>query len=400
MKALIQKELRENVKLAALGMGIYILLLLQVYRSYVMSPRDMTQPLTSGDFLMITGWFCALFGAVLGWLQIYNKRRPDLWAFLLHRPMTRASIFLAKAIAGLGLYAVAAGLPLLGFIIWARLPGHVGAPFEPIMLRPAAMFYLAGPVGYFAGMLTGLRQARWYASRPLGLGVAIVVIPLMALRPDFWQGVAILLLGEGILITAVWGGFQSQGHYQGQPAWGKAALTGALTLGSLAVVFPAAVFLSNFLPRSEAAGPHHNYSMTQTGTVYKVTTGVRRPSEIVDQEGKPLLDAKTGRMIELAEFNRHAAKGIGLNVEQDDGNRYRSWMQRDCSLFSGWRATPDTVWHFWDRYGRLVAYDAVSRRFIGSLGPNGFARDIAGQGDRFRKPEGGGQSRKRACSGL
>jgi hypothetical protein len=393
MKALVFKEIRENLKLAALGMGIYTLVLLQQYHGYVMSPRDMTQPLVNREFLMFTAWFCALFGAVLGWLQIHNERRPDLWAFLMHRPMTRTSIFLAKAIAGLGLYAVAAGLPLLGFIVWARLPGHVGAPFEPIMLRPAATFYLAGTVGYFAGMLTGLRQARWYASRALGLGVVIVVIPLMLLRPEFWQGLAILLLGAAILITAAWGGFQNHGHYHGQPALGKAALTGALTLGSLVVVGVAAVFLTKFLPRPEATGPEHSYSMTQTGAVFKVTVGAGRPPEIVDLEGKPLLDAKTGHMIELAEFNRHAPPAISLDVKQGDANRYRSWMERDCSLFSGWRATPDTVWYFWDRYGRLAGYDSASRRFIGSLGPNGFARDIAGQGDLFRKPEGGGQSR-------
>ena len=60
---------------------------------------------------------------MLGWLQVHNERRPDLWAFLIHRPMTRTGIFLGKVIAGLGLYALVVGLPLLGFIVWARLPG-------------------------------------------------------------------------------------------------------------------------------------------------------------------------------------------------------------------------------------------------------------------------------------
>ena len=43
------------------------------------------------------------------------------------------------------------------------------------MLRPVATILLAGTVPYFAGMLTALRQARWYASRALGLGVAFIV---------------------------------------------------------------------------------------------------------------------------------------------------------------------------------------------------------------------------------
>ena len=123
--------------------------------------------------LWSTVWFCAIFGAVLGWLQIHNERRPDLWAFLMHRPMTPTEIFLGKTLAGLGLYAVVVGAPLLGFIIWALWPGHVAAPFEPAMLRPLAAYVLAGVGFYFAGMLTGLRQARWYASRALGLGLAL-----------------------------------------------------------------------------------------------------------------------------------------------------------------------------------------------------------------------------------
>ena len=130
----------------------------------------MSQPLADAGILWSTAWFCGIFGAVLGWLQVHNERRPDLWAFLIHRPMTRTGIFLGKAMAGLGLYALVVGLPLLGFIVWARLPGHVAAPFELAMLRPVAAYFLAGIRYYFAGMLSDLRQARWYASRVLGAG--------------------------------------------------------------------------------------------------------------------------------------------------------------------------------------------------------------------------------------
>ncbi len=60
------------------------------------------------------------------------------------------------------------------------------------------------------------------------------------------------------------------------------------------------------------------------------------------------------------------------------------WMQaRDLKLAVGWRATSDTLWYYWRRYGRLVGYDIATRRCIGSLGPNGFARDLSGGGDRF-----------------
>jgi ABC-type transport system involved in multi-copper enzyme maturation permease subunit len=147
MKTLVSKELRENVKLAVLGLIIYALLLIVQYRDYVASPASLYHPLAGESLLWSTVWFSSIFGAVLGWLQLHNERRPDLWAFLLHRPMTRTEIFLAKSLAGLALYAVVVGLPLLCFIIWALWPGHVAAPFEPDMLRPVAACVLAG-VGF------------------------------------------------------------------------------------------------------------------------------------------------------------------------------------------------------------------------------------------------------------
>ena len=387
MKALVQKEFRENVKLAVLGLVIYMLLLVQQYRDYVSSPTSMVQPLGHGELQVITGMFCAIFGAVLGWLQIHNERRPDLWAFLMHRPMTHTGVFLSKTLAGLGLYALVVGLPLLGFIVWARWPGHVAAPFELTMLRPLAAYVLTGVVFYFAGMLTGLRQARWYASRALGLGVPIAVYFLVQTSPAFWQALLFILLGALILIAANWGGFQSHGFYRGQPAWGKAGLTAAVMLGSLIVAVTATALLSSFFPRTESPQARYSYEMTTNGAVFKVTQGPGKSWEIVDLEGKPLIDAKTGRMIELRDFRLRGAKATQFKTKPDEWTRYRPWMQADNSLSFDWRATPDTLWYYWSRYGRLVGYDIATRQCIGSLGPNGFSQDLSGGGDRFINSE-------------
>ncbi|MGO8926939.1 MAG: hypothetical protein ACLQU3_08635 [Limisphaerales bacterium] len=383
MKALVRKEMRENVRLAALGLVVHTLMLVQQYREYVASPTNMSQPLTNPGVLWSTAWFCGIFGAVLGWLQVHNERRPDLWAFLIHRPMTRTGIFLGKVTAGLGLYALVVGLPLLGFIFWARLPGHVAAPFELAMLRPVAAYALAGILYYFAGTLSDLRQARWYASRVLGVGVAVVVSLLVSVSPQFWQALFFILIGAAILATAVWGGFQSDGHYRGQPAVGKAALTTALMVGCLIVAFLAAMLVSNFFPRGQPSGTSSSYCMTTNGGILKWTRGGGRPDEIVDLEGKPLLDEKTGKPIEVKADNRRFAAATSLDVAQDGRPGGWTWMQRDLSLAIPWQATRDTLWYYWSRYGRLVGYDIPTRRCIGSLGPNGFAEDLAGGGDRI-----------------
>jgi hypothetical protein len=383
MKALVRKEIRENVKLAALGLVIYTLMLVQQYRDYVFSPNNMSQPLAHGGLQGFTGLFCAIFGAVLGWLQIHNERRPDLWAFLMHRPMTRPGIFLGKVIAGLGLYCFGVGLPLFGFIVWARWPGHVAAPFELTMLRPLAAYVLTGVVFYFAGMLTGLRQARWYASRALVLGVALAVYLLMRTSPAFWQSLLVFLLGAGILIAANLGGFLSHGYYRGQPAWGKAGLTAALMVGSLIVAATAVLFLSSFFPRMERPEARYSYDMTTNGAIFKVTEGPGKSWAIVDLEGKPLIDDKTGHMTELKDFRPRVAKPTQLDTDPDAWTGFRPWMQADNSLFFAWHQTADTLWYYWGRYGRLVGYDIATRRCIGSLGPNGFSQDLSGDGARF-----------------
>jgi hypothetical protein len=381
MKALVFKEIRENLKLGALGLVVYAALLLAEYCQYVARPARLYQPLAGWDLPWTTLWFCGIFGAVLGWLQIFNERRPDLWAFLLHRPMTRTEIFLGKTLAGFVLYAAVVGLPLACFIIWALWPGHVAAPFELRMLRPLAVCILAGVPCYFAGMVVGVRQARWYGSRTLGLGLAFLVCVLMPLTPAWWQGLLALLAGAAILIAAAWGGFQSHGYYRGQPACGKAALTIAVMGGTLIVVVAGAALLGDLIPGKEPAAPWLRYVVTEDGAVFKVTQGPDDSAEIVDLEGKPLMDAKTGRMITPSDFNRRHAKNANINVGNDRWNMFRLWPQADLSVAVGWEATSDTLWYYWRRYGRVVGYDIATRRCIGSLGPNGFAQDLYGSGE-------------------
>ena len=185
MKPLIQKDLRENLKVAVFGLLIFSLLLLQAYQTCLSTLNNLItgnssvlvndlQPLLAISLLTEAAFFCGIFGAALGWLQTRNEAHRDLWAFLIHRPVTRADIFWSKAIAGLCLYVLGAGLPLVVLVAVVRMPGHVAAPFEWAMTVPLVLIFLTGIAYYFAGLLTGLRQARWYVSRCFGIGLAFV----------------------------------------------------------------------------------------------------------------------------------------------------------------------------------------------------------------------------------
>jgi len=403
MKTLIRKELREIIILAVIGFGIFTFLLVQVYRSSTAffanlalgqtgwMGDDNVQPLL-GSFPKLAMVCCAIFGAILGWLQVHNERHRDLWAFLIHRPLSRTKIFFAKVIAGLCLYVVGAGLPLLGVIVMIRIPGHIAAPFEWAMVLPVTAYFLSGIVYYFAGLLTGLRQARWYASRGLGLGVAILVSVTVANVPDFWRALFLILLGGAIVATAAWGSFMSNGYYDGQPLLGRRALATSLMLGGFIVVMFVMVLLGSLVPNSFRESFHWSrYQMTKDGEIYKMTQPAGKPLQITELNGAPLKDTKTGRPITLTDFNRLADSESGIQADFEDQAQYQKRHQgrymESSHFFTLWRQTPDTLW-YWNQNGRLWGYDIASRRFIGSLGPSGFTPGLATGPDRFSRPEG------------
>jgi len=334
--------------------------------------------------------YCAIFGAALGWLQVHSERHRDLWAFLIHRPLSRSRIFFSKVIAGLCLYALGAVLPLLGMIMAIRMPGHLAAPFEWAMVLPVSVGLLCGIVYYFAGMLTGLRQARWYGSRALGVGVAIVAWIAANNVPEFSRALVLIGLGGAMAGGAAWGSFLSGGYYDGQPPWGRRALVASLMFGSFIVVLLVMLVLESLLPRGSY--PWSRYQTTKDGTLYKLTQPAHGVLQITDLAGQPLKDAKTGRAMTLNDFNHQAASepSVQANFEAAAQPEKAHYRYGDSSrFFTLWRQTPDTLW-YWNRNGRLWAYDLASRRFLGSLGPSGFIPGSTAGPDRFSGAEGRG----------
>ena len=393
MKTIIRKELRENLILGLLGLIVFSLMLLQHYRDSSIALKDVAsqfyfgqsdakmQPLLSLGLVPV-GFFCAIFGALLGWKQIFVERHRDLHAFLIHRPIRRTQIFWAKTAAGITVYLLATGIPLLCLVAWTRYPGHVAAPFEWQMTVPGFSFCASGLVFYFAGMLTGLRQARWYVSRGLGLAAATVVCLAVGMSSSLWQPVAAVGIGVVVLATAAWSAFKTSGYYQGQPAEGKVALIISMSVGSaVALVFLIGLG-STFVSGKDV--PWTYYTMGTNGVIYKITQVRGKQPEIVNLDGKQLLDEKTGRRMQLSEFNRRVAPTPWLNVDFEPPPP-RAFAE-PSRYFLLWGTTPDTIWYYWGKFGRLVGYDLLSRRVIGSIGPNGFFADTREGLDRFEAP--------------
>src|SRR5690349_13346292 len=121
MRALILKEWRENFKWVPLpGMVILVVFLIDQPDEPVFDP--------TGAFLLCLT--AVVFGAALGFLQVFSEGHGDKRSLLLHRPLSRSRIFLAKALAGVGLYLLALGIPFVCLEAWLATPGHMPAPYH------------------------------------------------------------------------------------------------------------------------------------------------------------------------------------------------------------------------------------------------------------------------------
>jgi hypothetical protein len=380
MKALIQKDLRENLKVALIGLVIFSLLAVLAYQiggaalAGLLAGRaaqiNALQPLLSPNLLPEAAFLCPIFGAALGWLQSRNEAHRDLWAFLIHRPVTRSEIFLGKTIAGLCLYVIGAGLPLAILLAVARIPGRVAAPFEWAMVLPLFAFFLTGVAWYFAGFLTGLRQARWYASRSFGLGLAIIASMGVSLA-ESWQWLILIAVSVVILATAVWGAYQSGGYYRGQPWAGRLALIVAMTAGCGAILSLGVALLFNMVinPLMPLSLEYSYYQMTRDGAICKVRQNPDNgEAAIADLEGHPLLNPKTGQKMTLSELEPLFAYGGSVY------SRFNHWYKNRNAILDAGRffrllnVTDKTLWYL-DRHGKLLSYDGRTRKFAGNLEP-------------------------------
>src|SRR6516164_7365246 len=204
MKTLIGKEFRENLKWVPLP-GLVVLLVFLIDK-----PDGPMFDTTDAYFLCA---IAAVFGAALGFVQIFFEGHGDKRSLLLHRPLSASRIFLAKTLAGVGLYLLALGVPFLCLESWLATPGNIPAPFHWRTSLPWLADILSGLVYYFAGMLVAQRDVRWYASRVLPLADAFLCSYLVWAMPEFWQALAVIGIMGLFMAVAAWGSFCTAGAY-------------------------------------------------------------------------------------------------------------------------------------------------------------------------------------------
>jgi ABC-type transport system involved in multi-copper enzyme maturation permease subunit len=197
MKALLFKELREVRGIAAVALVAYLALVANLMGAKVLdwvlgSPRGTEDvPFVGGEF---SSWFwiiSAVLAVALGFRQSAWESARGTYLFLLHRPLRRDAIFLAKLTVGLGVLVVCSSVPIVVYGVWAATLGHHPSPFAWSMTVPAWESLALMSLLYLGAFLSGLRPARWFGTRLLPLmGVLIGVV----LLPSFRWGYSIIAL--------------------------------------------------------------------------------------------------------------------------------------------------------------------------------------------------------------
>jgi hypothetical protein len=366
MKSLLWKEWQENLKWAALP-----LLVLGGLMALLGPPSLMDY-----GALLILGLIAAVFGAVLGFLQVFPESHGDKRSLLLHRPLGPSRIFLGKAAVGVALYLLAMGIPFAGAVAWIATPGHVAEPFHWAMALPWLADILTGLVYYFAGMLTAQREARWYGSRTLGLGAAVLCTFLVWVVPEFWQAVLVVAVMCTVVGLAAWGSFLAGGAYSPQPRLARAALAATLLAGLLVVGVTIKVLVGGCAFERYMS----YYTLDREGRVLVVRW---RPGDI---QSVTNLDGERPEVLKGKQLDSNAIRQVEAPVSAPVGLRYRTY-RGSGRFFVRCRnesSSGDERWFYVPEDGLLRGYDGRSRRLVGSCGPDGFVPADQKPRERFR----------------
>ena len=377
MKAMIWKELRENVKwavLAMIGLGLAEFYGL-TQRSY--SYDDQAATLCKSAFLMSTSFGCAAVGLVLGLLQILPEQRRDQWAALLHRPVTRATIFRGKAFAGTLLYLVATIPPFMACVWYAATPGHFPAPFVPQMVFPGIADICAGAMYYFAALFVGLRRGLWFGTRAFGFLAAVGVsfFVASAYYPLFRVPVEASILMALALFTAGWGTILTNGALRDQPWLGRFALVTVIFYGVCCLGDLTTSIIGMF------SSPNYYY-----GTQYEMDIDGRPLKTISSKTAGTVITDLAGNVIQDKRFTSGYRYNYMLSFSEIStyiGNPHQ--LERIRGYFNGYRNNQTYLiradgsydydaerWYYLPQERQFVGYFFKTNQRIGAIGSNGF----------------------------
>jgi hypothetical protein len=154
----------------------------------------------SGSILL---WGCILASGLGVW-QTFRESQSRTWHFLLHRPVRRELILVAKLAAAATIYALAIVLPVVAVVWWAATPGTHASPFHWSMTASSWLATATGSALYLSALFAGLRGGRMTGTRwwPLIGAAAIFALAVTSGLKEFYVWVWVLLLLWDIVMAA------------------------------------------------------------------------------------------------------------------------------------------------------------------------------------------------------
>jgi hypothetical protein len=185
-RALIIKELRECAPVAALA-GAYTVWILTGGSAFPgVSGSTWSVPFVSDDIYLPLILIGGGLAVALGFKQTVLEDVLGTYRYLLHRPVGWHRVFLVKLLVGLVLVQVIGGAMILSYALWAATPGTHASPFFWSMTMDAWRLWCLFPLAYVGAAMSGLRPARWYASRLIPLVGACALGLVLFAQPLWW----------------------------------------------------------------------------------------------------------------------------------------------------------------------------------------------------------------------
>jgi hypothetical protein len=351
IKAIILKELRENLLWAALVSVISAgVLVVGIYDGL---PTGL--PLVQKSLLQLCMIMYSAAGVSLGFLQVQQDARRGRWQFVMHRPLSRSQLFAGKIAAGIALYLLSTVLPLLMIFVAVSIPGYIAGPVTADMLLPALAYIVAGLMWYAAGLLIAARQARWLGSRlmPVALPIlSMMLFNMLAIR--FSEAVLMMLPTIALLLLAAWGVFIVPEGSTRSPLAAKICMGISVSVGWMMGLATVMTLVGGLIDPFVYQRPQYTsyYELDQHGEL-KIVQGVR-------SEGAGTLPTTTVYL--TAEYAQSRASRV----------RYEGFLSSGsyATLFD---STAHEQWYCIVSHGIIKGYDTRTGRFIGSIGQDGFA---------------------------
>ncbi len=400
LRAIVWKELRERLKVTFVCLVIVVAgQFISLGFQHMMSLAGVE---TGGSLFPFTFFTLtsALSGLLIGRAQIVHENRGDRWGFLALRPVRRSTLFLGKAVAGILLYSVATGVPLAFVTAWMAAPGHRPLPWDPSMALPGVADMLCGLVYYFAAMLVGMREAKWYGSRFLPLGAAIACSGVILYVSHFWQALAVVAIGVAVVgmaaaATVIGGGRYEPLSRPGRMALGLTVMPGLTLAGTLVIGIISLTVFSRMPARDgfrstgyAIAGDGSIVQRVQVQHFFPASLQVVAVNDLQGHAIERYQDSVartklTAGVISTPSVSLHPE--VPSTLESFESG-YRGTHDLFVQLSSLPPASSEVSWYFVRRVGLIAAYENRSARLLGWMGPDGFRLGDSLPSRRFEGP--------------